>query len=80
MPCMHEKGSLKPRDSPFVVHNHWGGGFVSPEDRIALNTLHLVGGGTAGMIRRNSTAYDHMNDIDHHKHESWKFTLLGVKP
>ena len=79
-PNVPAQDELRPRDSPFVSHNHWGGGrvigfssaeyrrvtlcthlkhllshhtypagFVDNLDRVALNTLHLAGGGSAGV-------------------------------
>lgn len=40
--------TLKPRPSPFVVHNNYGGGFTSDEDRVALQALHFANSKSSG--------------------------------
>ncbi|GAB4815012.1 hypothetical protein N2152v2_002058 [Parachlorella kessleri] len=46
--CPNIRSKLKPRPSPFVVHNNWGGGFVSNDDRVALNSLKFASPESAG--------------------------------
>eukprot|EP00891_Asterochloris_glomerata_P002507 jgi/Astpho2/2507/e_gw1.00048.51.1_t len=45
-PMLREK--LKPRQSPFVVHNNFGGGFASDQDAVALQSLHFASSESAG--------------------------------
>lgn len=36
------------RPSPFVVHNNYGGGFVSDDDRVMLQSLIYASSASAG--------------------------------
>ncbi|PSC73510.1 phosphofructokinase family [Micractinium conductrix] len=46
--CPSLRGALRPRPSPFVVNNNFGGGFVSDEDRVALSAIKFASGESAG--------------------------------
>jgi hypothetical protein len=35
-------GQLRPRDSPFVSTNYYGGGFADEDDRVALSSIHFA--------------------------------------
>eukprot|EP00197_Chlamydomonas_leiostraca_P002149 CAMPEP_0202858042 /NCGR_PEP_ID=MMETSP1391-20130828/732_1 /ASSEMBLY_ACC=CAM_ASM_000867 /TAXON_ID=1034604 /ORGANISM="Chlamydomonas leiostraca, Strain SAG 11-49" /LENGTH=533 /DNA_ID=CAMNT_0049536911 /DNA_START=71 /DNA_END=1672 /DNA_ORIENTATION=+ len=43
---------LTPRKSPFADHNNFGGGFVSDEDRVALNSMKFASTESAGAASR----------------------------
>lgn len=40
------------RPSPFVAHNNYGGGFVSDEDRVMLQSLIYASPASAGVVAR----------------------------
>lgn len=46
--CPNIRSKLRPRPSPFVVHNNWGGGFVSDDDRISLSAIKFASAESAG--------------------------------
>lgn len=46
--CPDIRDKLSPRPSPFVLHNNWGGGFVSDGDRVALQSLKFASPESAG--------------------------------
>ncbi|KAL4423922.1 hypothetical protein ABPG75_001223 [Micractinium tetrahymenae] len=46
--CPTLRHLLRPRPSPFVVNNNFGGGFVSDEDRVALSAIKFASGESAG--------------------------------
>ncbi|PRW61573.1 phosphofructokinase family [Chlorella sorokiniana] len=46
--CPSLRHLLRPRPSPFVVHNNFGGGFVSDEDRVALSAIKFASAESAG--------------------------------
>lgn len=46
--CPMLRDKLRPRPSPFVVNNNFGGGFVSDEDRVALSSIKFASGESAG--------------------------------
>ena len=39
MPSLREV--LEPKNSPFCMHNNFGGGFVSDSDRVAISSIHF---------------------------------------
>ncbi|GFR51324.1 hypothetical protein Agub_g13689 [Astrephomene gubernaculifera] len=49
--CPEIRTKLTPRPSPFVVHNNFGGGFVSDNDRVALNSMRFASPESAGASR-----------------------------
>ncbi|EFJ49706.1 phosphofructokinase family protein [Volvox carteri f. nagariensis] len=49
--CPDMRSKLQPRPSPFVVHNNFGGGFVSDNDRVALNSMRFASAESAGASR-----------------------------
>ncbi|KAI8113918.1 hypothetical protein M9434_002046 [Picochlorum sp. BPE23] len=46
VPNLRDK--LKPRPSPFITNNHFGGGFVSNDDRVALSALRYASAESMG--------------------------------
>ena len=46
VPNLRDK--LKPRPSPFITNNHFGGGFVSNDDRVALSALRYASAESIG--------------------------------
>lgn len=42
------RASLKPRPSPFLEHNNYGGGFTSDGDRVALQALRFASSESSG--------------------------------
>eukprot|EP01023_Acetabularia_acetabulum_P008938 TRINITY_DN1393_c0_g2_i1.p1 TRINITY_DN1393_c0_g2~~TRINITY_DN1393_c0_g2_i1.p1 ORF type:complete len:553 (-),score=93.04 TRINITY_DN1393_c0_g2_i1:301-1959(-) len=40
--CPTLRDKLKPKPSPFVVHNNFGGGFVNDSDRVALQSMKFA--------------------------------------
>ncbi|GLC45531.1 hypothetical protein PLESTB_001203600 [Pleodorina starrii] len=49
--CPEMRSKLLPRPSPFLVHNNFGGGFVSDQDRVALNSMRFASAESAGASR-----------------------------
>lgn len=50
--CPDLRDVLTARPSPFVVHNNFGGGFVSDGDRVALSSMRFASGMSAGAAER----------------------------
>lgn len=48
--CPDIRNLLVLRDSPLLLHDNFGGGFVDDEDRIALNTMRLSSLASSGKI------------------------------
>mmetsp|Transcript_40385 Transcript_40385/g.114330 ORF Transcript_40385/g.114330 Transcript_40385/m.114330 type:complete len:546 (-) Transcript_40385:420-2057(-) len=46
IPSLRHK--LKPMESPFCVHNNWDGGFVSDDDRVALQSMKFASPKSSG--------------------------------
>ena len=46
VPVLHHK--LKARPSPFITDNHFGGGFVSNDDRVAMSALRFASAESIG--------------------------------
>ena len=46
VPVLHHK--LKARPSPFITDNHFGGGFVSNDDRVAMSALRYASSESIG--------------------------------
>ncbi|KAI8474291.1 MAG: phosphofructokinase family protein [Monoraphidium minutum] len=56
--CPELRTVLTPRPSPFVVHNNFGGGFVSDGDRVALTSMRFASGMSAGAAMTVQAAAD----------------------
>jgi hypothetical protein len=57
---------LEPRQSPFCIHNNFGGGFVSEDDRVALSSIHFgstESSGATDMCRPRSQGSDIVDDV-----------------
>jgi 6-phosphofructokinase 1 len=48
----HNNKKTHCRPSPFVVHNNFGGGFVSDGDRVALSSMRFASGMSAGAAEK----------------------------
>ncbi|KAL4440737.1 hypothetical protein ABPG77_000446 [Micractinium sp. CCAP 211/92] len=46
--CPTLRDELQARESPFISHNYFGGGFVSDEDRVCLQSIKFAGERSAG--------------------------------
>eukprot|EP01024_Parvocaulis_polyphysoides_P035722 TRINITY_DN3172_c0_g1_i2.p1 TRINITY_DN3172_c0_g1~~TRINITY_DN3172_c0_g1_i2.p1 ORF type:complete len:555 (-),score=96.10 TRINITY_DN3172_c0_g1_i2:219-1883(-) len=46
--CPTLRHKLKPRPSPFVIHNNFGGGFVNDRDRVALQSMKFASVDSSG--------------------------------
>jgi len=71
-PKKNQNQNHSTRPSPFAVHNNFGGGFVTDEDRVALSSIRFgatgAGPDAAALLTRDGTPIG-SRDSHHHPHE-----------